>query len=150
MEFNSLDLAVVSKVWCIVIQDVATEEIWRYGPDQIPQALEKLNTFDRIIGHNIITADLPVLAKLYNFNPTAQVIDTLVLSRLSNPDRIMPWGMSGPWHPHAIAAWGWRLGRAKVEWDKWDEWDEGMLNRCEQDVLINLAVYKALWQEFRE
>ena len=150
MEFNTLDLDKVSTIWCIVIQDVETEEVFKYGPDKIDEAIKKLDSYDRIIGHNIISADLPVLAKLKGYKPRGQVIDTLILSRLSNPDRAMPWGMPGPWHPHAIDAWGYRLGRSKVKWDKWDEWDEGMLNRCEQDVLINTAVYKALYHEFKE
>lgn len=150
IEANALELKDVTKVWCIVIQDLSTLEVFKYGPEQILSGLDKLRSFDRIIGHNIINYDLPVLGRLHGFVFSGQVIDTLVLSRLANPDRRMPWGMPGPWIPHSIEAWGRRLGQHKVEWDKWDAWDEGMMERCAKDVLINTEVYKALYYEFKE
>ncbi len=141
----------VTCVWCIVIQDVATEEIFQYGPEQIKEGLAKLDTFDRIIGHNIIRYDLPVLKSLHQFVPKARVLDTLILSRLSNPDRGMPWGMKGKRIPHAIEAWAIRLGgQKKIEHNDWERFSAEMMERCRVDVLINLEVYKALFKEFSE
>ncbi|MGI0010127.1 MAG: hypothetical protein ACREAE_01860 [Nitrosopumilaceae archaeon] len=150
IEANALEIKDVTKVWCIVIQDIETEEVFKYGPEEIKLALEKLNSFSRIVGHNIIFYDLCVLDKLYGYKFSGKIIDTLILSRLSNPDRTMPWGMTGQWRPHSIEVWGHRIGKPKVSWDKWDVWDDGMMERCVQDVLINTEVYKALWMEFKE
>lgn len=150
IEANHLEPEKVTSVWCIVVKDLETEEVFKYGPDDIQRGVDKLNTYDRLIGHNIIYYDAPVLARLFGLRKDLQLMDTLVLSRLANPDRRVPWGWKGTWAPHGLEAWGMRFGKPKVEWDKWDEWHPEMLNRCEQDVNINFEVYKALYHEFKE
>lgn len=150
IEANALDARDVTIVWCIVIQDLQTEEIFKYGPDKIQEGVGKLSEYDTLIGHNVLGYDILVLQRLHQLVPKGRVIDTLVLSRLANPDRGMPWGFKGPRRPHSIEVWGHRLEKHKIEWDEWDQWDEGMLERCTQDVLINTAVYKALYNEFKE
>lgn len=150
LEANGLEVKDVTKVWCIVIQDLETNEIFEYGPEAIEFALQRLSGYDTVIAHNCIFYDLSVLKKLYQWAPKGKVLDTLILSRLANPDRGMPWGMKGQPRPHSIEVWGHRLGKPKVEWDKWDEWDDGMMGRCRQDVIIGTEVYKALYREFKE
>lgn len=150
IEANALELPDVTKVWCIVLQDLESEEYFQYGPEQIDEGVKKLAGYSRLIGHNILSYDLPVLSKLHGLVYSGRIIDTVILSRLANPDRRMPWGMKGQWKPHAIEAWGYRLGKPKVEWTVWDKWDEGMFQRCKTDVEINVEVYKALYKEFKE
>lgn len=150
IECDNIEPKKVKNVWCIVIQDVDTEEIFKYGPHNLSEGVNHLQSFDRIIGHNIITYDLVVLDYLYGYKPKLY-IDTLVLSRLANPDRKMPWGMGGPLRPHSIDAWSVRLGGPrKVVHEDWSQYSEEMMNRCVTDVKINMEVYKALWNEFRE
>lgn len=150
IECNNLIPELVTKVWCLVIKDLETNEIFKYGPDSIEVGVRRLGTYNLLIGHNVISYDLPVLSYLFSFHPIPETIDTLILSRLLNPDRIVPFGWKGTWEPHSLKAWGMRLDMPKVEWNKWDVWDEGMLHRCEQDVLINEKLYKVLYEELKE
>ena len=46
-----------------------------------------LTEADVIVGHNIINFDIPALRKTYSwFEPSGDVIDTLILSRLYHPN----------------------------------------------------------------
>ena len=92
---------------------------------------------DTFIAHNGIDFDFPVLEKLWNIEIKNKV-DTLVLSRLFNPDR------SGG---HSLGAWGNRLGFRKIDFNKFDEYSEEMREYCEQDVYITVQLYKHLLQE---
>jgi hypothetical protein len=151
IEADALDARDVKNVWCIVIHDLQTGEQFKYGPENIQAGVEKLNSYGRCIGHNIISYDIPVLARFFNIRPDLQLIDTLVLSRLANPDRGLPWGWVGKREPHSIKAWAVRMGmKPKIEHDEWDKFSDAMMERCVHDVAINVAVYKALVQEFKE
>ena len=68
-----------------------------------------LETFERVVAHNGSAFDFPALKKLWNTTvPTDKQWDTLVMSRLSQPDR------EGG---HSLRAWGDRLGSAKGDFD---------------------------------
>lgn len=133
----------ITKVWCVVTKDIDTGEICSYGPNNIHGALAKLDTTSLIIGHNILDFDLPALSKLYGWSRPndCMVVDTLVLSRLLNPDR------KGLRAPHSLAEWGQRVGFKKPEHEDWSQYSEEMLGRCKADVEINERVYKRLLQE---
>ncbi|RMG19604.1 MAG: hypothetical protein D6732_29680, partial [Methanobacteriota archaeon] len=120
------------KVWCIAINDKV------YGPDEIEDAVSVLESASLLIGHNVLTYDLPVLHRLYGMEyDVDKVYDTCILSRLLNPDRGF----------HSLEEWGNRLGIKKVEDLCWDEFDPRMLERCLADVKITKAVYDALRRE---
>ena len=59
---------------------------WAISPESLTNML---NGVTHVVGHNIIGFDLPVLAKAWDFQlpKSIGIIDTLVLSRLSNPSR---------------------------------------------------------------
>ena len=85
IETDSLDANIF---WCLVAID-ENNKVYSYTMDNIDEGLDLLKRADKLIGHNIIGFDLPVLKKLFNvdlYNPN-KVIDTLVLSRLFNPTR---------------------------------------------------------------
>jgi DNA polymerase I-like protein with 3'-5' exonuclease and polymerase domains len=148
-------LDVLTKVHCIVIHEPGTESWESFGPDEIEDALEKLAQSDVLIGHNIARFDLPALQKVYpSFKYGGQVVDTQVLSRLCWPD-IEPVGFENEetgkkdWEVHSLRAWGHRLGTAKGDFGKTTDWQEftpEMLDYCEQDVWVNLA----LWEKLEE
>ena len=69
----------VSKVHCIVLKDLDTNEVITA---KTKKALQLLNEADEIIGHNIIKYDIPVLQKLYGFVTSAKIFDTIVAARL--------------------------------------------------------------------
>ena len=142
----------VSEIHCIAIYDSETEETTVFNDRggqcrPITEALHWLNSAEIIIGHNIIGYDLPVFRKVYPFfSTTAEVVDTLVLSRLYHPNMMeidhrrtwdrMPLQLYGR---HSLEAYGYRLGEYKGEFGKtsdWKEWSQEMQDYCVQDVKV--------------
>lgn len=125
------------KIWCIVAQDIETNEIYRF--DRVYRDPRPFQEFARSvqqwIGHNFQGYDIRWLNLLaLGSQPIRpdQVIDTLVVSRLVNFGR--PGG-------HGLESWGAEFGIVKPEQEQWDEYDPKMLYRCEQDVRINRQLY---------
>ena len=142
----------VSTIHCIAIYDSTKEETTVFndrGGDCYPitEGLHWLSSADIIVGHNIIGYDIPVLRKTYSwFQPSADVIDTLILSRLYHPNMMdidkkrnisrMPLQLYGR---HSLEAYGYRLGEYKGEFGKtsdWQEWSQEMQDYCIQDVQV--------------
>lgn len=91
-----------TKIWCISAIDVDTEVQTSFGPSELDKGLEFLRTADKLIGHNIIGFDIPVIKKLTGVDLMDKtIVDTLVLSRLFNPVR------EGN---HGLERWGYALG----------------------------------------
>ena len=106
--------------------------------EYIPKLLEVLDKSDVIVAHNLISHDLPLLEKLYGYKHKGRVLDTLVLSRLLNPERV---------GRHGLGAWGERFGIPKPEHEDWSVFSPEMLYRCQQDVEINYKVSYHLLEE---
>ena len=53
-----------TKIHCIVCQDPNSGEIFKFKPNQIDEGVKFLSTADRLIGHNIVGFDIPVVKKL--------------------------------------------------------------------------------------
>jgi len=139
----------VTKVWCIVAKDINEkheEAIYYFQPDQIESGLEFLSEQEELILHNGISFDLPVLKKLYDYEYNGTLTDTLILSRLLNPDRPKPKGYSGK-ASHSVEAWGYRFGHMKPSHEDWTQYSPEMLHRCKEDVLITEKIYYALMKE---
>jgi DNA polymerase-1 len=134
IETDDLD---ATKIWCIVAKELNGKS-YRFTPDEIEDGIKLLQDADTLIGHNIIGFDLPVLGNLYNFKYKGEIIDTLVMSRLYNPVRE---------NGHSLKTWGYRLGIPKQEQPEFESYTPAMLNYCEQDVILNEAVYKYLLDE---
>ena len=93
IETDGLDASVI---WCIVAKDIDTNKVYSYPPEKIDEGLELLEKSKILIGHNIVGFDIPVLQKLTDISfKDKKIIDTLVLSRLANPERdghgLKPW-----------------------------------------------------------
>lgn len=98
--------------------DLDTKEDW-YSTDP-QEIISHLSKATHLIGHNIIDYDLPVLELLTGFKPNenTRITDTLILSRLDNPDRCRPLQMSKDGvkaGAHSLAAWGYGVGVGKPE-----------------------------------
>ena len=147
LEGNGL-LETITKVHCGVFKDINTGELVKFRPNQINEMLTYLTTVDVLIMHNGIGYDFPVLKKLYGFEFKGVKIDTLIMSRLFNPKRILPPHCPNrKAGPHSIEAWGWRVGRGKPEHNDWENFSEEMLHRCTEDVEILHLVYLELLKE---
>ena len=136
IETDGLDPSVI---WCLVAQD-ELGKFYHFYEDTLAEGIKFLQKADRLIGHNILGYDIPVIKKLtgvdlYNSD---KVIDTLVLSRLINPTR------EGG---HSIAKWGYKLGLPKKDSPEWSSFTKEMLSYCERDVEINYKVFNYLKKE---
>ena len=128
-----------TKIWCMSLLDVDTEKQKSFGPSELSEGLEELMSADKLIGHNIVGFDVPVIKRLTGIDLYDKtLVDTLVLSRLFNPVR------EGN---HGLERWGYALGSPKIEFEEYDRYSSEMLKYCEQDVYLNYKVYEALKKE---
>ena len=135
-------------VHCGVFKNIETRDVVKFGPDKIAsEMLPFMDSVDVLIGHNTIGYDFPLLKKLYNYDYKGKKVDTLIMSRLQQPDRPRPWGMAGKSGPHSVDAWGMRFGRKKPEHEDWSQFSPEMLHRCTEDVEIQHMIYNALLEE---
>ena len=158
LETNGL-LKNTTDIHCIVVHDVETGLTERFNDtgseESTIRGAQHIELADRIIGHNIIGFDLPIIKKIYPwFEPKGEIIDTLVLSRLYHPNLMeidkrrnwkhMPLQLYGR---HSLEAYGYRLGEYKGNFGKetdWSAWSQEMEDYCVQDV----AVTKKLCNHF--
>lgn len=145
----------VTKLHCIALKRIGVDDEVLLFDDivnPISDGLDILYGADRLIGHNIIQYDIPVLEKLYNIKLTRNVLDTLNLSMICFPE----------YQKHGLEDWGTRLGfekfnpvtgkeytdeewkeRKKIKQTVWDNYTEEMGAYCKQDVRVTELV---LWK----
>ncbi len=147
LEANGL-LDTATTVHCGVFKDIETGEVNKFRPTQIHEMLAYLDTVDVLIMHNGIGYDWPLLNKLYNYDFKGERVDTLIMSRLLKPKRLLPPNCPNKKAgPHSVEAWGYRVGRGKPEHNDWEVFSEEMLHRCSEDVEIQHLIYNALLEE---
>ena len=131
----------VTNIWCIWVQDPISKKSIGYRPDEIGKAVRFLETFDVLIGHNIIEFDVPLIKKFYPSFRCPALFDTLILSRMIDPDRFA----------HSLKSYGKQLDNLKGDYgeqkEAWDKFTEEMFLYCEQDVALNRDVYFKLCEE---
>lgn len=107
----------------LVIEDADTGELTSYadqeGYEPVHKGITRLAEAAEIIGHNIISFDIPALQKVYPwFKVNGLVLDTLILARLFWPEIMytdepllkrgkLPRRLRGS---HGLEAYGYRLG----------------------------------------
>ena len=88
---------------------------------------------DKIIMHNGVSFDLPVINSLLNCNiPYSKAVDTYLIAQLYNP--IIENGNS-------LDSWGERFGLPKIKFDDWSGWSPAMETYCKRDVDITEQLY---------
>lgn len=140
----------VTTIHCFVAKDIDTNIIYKFEPSTInllPEFLDKVTT---LIMHNGIGYDLPVMRKVLNYNFKGRVVDTVILSRVLQPNRPVPFNCPFKNKPHSVEAWGYRVGRGKVEHNDWTTYSEEMLHRCTEDVEIQHLIYNELMKEVEQ
>ena len=122
-EANGL-LDTVTNIWCMWVMCPFTGRGRGYRPDEIPQALEFLETLDIVVGHNVTGFDVLLAEKFYPNFKCPKVFDTLVLSRMLDPAR----------QQHGLKSYGIELGTLKgtygEEEEAWDKFTEEMFSYC--------------------
>lgn len=168
-------LDTATKIHCICIVDLDSNDAAEYGPAEILAALEHLARAEVLIGHNALCYDLPLLKKLCDWSPPAECVvrDTLILSRLILPHlgelddqakritqarmkregvpitRKTDGGLGALRDSHSIEAWGARLGIPKIGVDitDWSQWTPELQARCASDIKICKAIWHLLKPE---
>ena len=145
-------LDTVSKIHCLVIQDVDTNEVHTFiGHGEIKEGIKLLNKADLLTGHNIVSYDIPVLRKFFpkDLNENLKVFDTLLAAKLAYPDpypidatkRYRQLEMKN-YGSHSLEAWGQRLGNFKMTKPiDFSTFTDEMLVYCKQDVNSNATVF---------
>ena len=111
--------------------------------------MENMKGVTEIIGHNIISFDLPVLERVWGYTPPAgtTITDTLVLARLLDPS-LSSWTGAG----HSLRAWAERAGLEQKT--DFTDFDGGltaeMIDYCEQDTRATVDVYNLIVQKLDE
>jgi DNA polymerase I-like protein with 3'-5' exonuclease and polymerase domains len=131
------------KIWCVVCRDLNSDFVAVYRGDSCKDKSNiqvYLNRAEKIITHNGIFFDLPLLKKLWGLQvKKSQVVDTLVMSRLYNPSLE---------DGHSLAAWGQRLRFPKGDFKDFDNGlTDEMLEYCKQDTLVTAKLYQHLTKE---
>lgn len=130
IEGNGLGL-LVTQVWCVVIKDRKTKEVWRYRPHEIDKAIAKLQEAELIVAHNGVMYDVPTLERMYKVT-LPYCLDTMLCSRLLYPDIF-----NHPIKGNELADWGTYVGREKIKYmGGWGAFSEEMLEYCVGDVEI--------------
>lgn len=130
-----------TRIHCGVLYSTDQDKMFCYEANAFDCFLQDYSTASMLVGHNIIDYDIPLIEKLTGTKPRDDCIiyDTLVMSRLFNPNR--PGG-------HSLEAWGERVGIEKIDIQEWGLEDSSeYILRCLTDVKINVEVFKLLCKE---
>ena len=118
------------KIWVIVTKEIDSGDVNIFSGSDVYNFNNFLSDNDvtEIVAHNGIGFDFPVLERLLGTDLTnIKLTDTLVLSRLANPQR------EGG---HGLKEWGIRLGDYKGDYDDWSKLTQEMVDYCVQDVEV--------------
>lgn len=165
IETNGL-LHELDRVHCIVLRDVKTGEVHSCADQDgylpLQRALDLVSKADQLIGHNLINFDMRALKKVYpglRLRSDCDIVDTLILSRVLWPelepvdDQKFSYIDKKYRGRHSLAAWGERLGVAKIKFKEeqkkdskvtnvWAEWSKSMQTYCEGDTLVSLRLHE--------
>jgi len=142
-------------VHCLSVYDPMTPKMVTFAGDSIHRGLTALAEADRIVGHGVISFDIPALKKMYGFSPPlVKVVDTLVMSRCIFSDlRNEDFGRNN-FDPklvgsHRLKAWGHRMGKqTKLTYGEedgaFDHYNDEMKKYCERDCIVTQLLYDYL------
>lgn len=96
-----------------------------------------MNETQVMVAHNCVRFDLPVLRRLLGVDTKCKVVDTLALSWYLFPQRVK----------HGLESWGEDFGIKKPIVEDWATLSyEEYKHRCEEDVKINVRLWKRCWE----
>lgn len=178
LDFSSLPYKLKrdAKLWCIVVRDIDTGEVVTLkssgGNTISKEDVEKaFSGVSEVIAHNGIKFDF-IAMQLFGvldyevgylnrpdklFGNDVKITDTLIRSRLFNPDRF---------GGHSLKAWGERLSEFKDDFreqsivagiidknspkgEEFKYYSEIMVKYCEQDTLVTKLIHLELEKEFK-
>jgi len=167
VETNGL-LWELDRIHSLVLRDVTTDEVYSCADQEgylpIERGLKLIEEAEQLVMHNGIAFDLRALKKVYpglNLRSDCDIVDTLIMSRVLWPE-LEPVDDQKFSHiekkyrgRHSLAAWGERLGVAKIKFQEeqkkdpdvdnvWDVWSPAMQEYCIGDTLVTQKLYEYL------
>lgn len=137
------------KCWLVGGKMMDTGEVFKFeniheDPVARKAATEWHHSLDKMVGHNFIQYDLPLLNKWLDtpLDPR-KVLDTLIVSRVVDYDIPSPTGGKGP---HSLKSWGLRLGVHKGDYTDFENFNQDMIDYWYGD----LDTTEALFNHFRD
>jgi len=116
-------------IWCLCA--IKGNQMYTLENPTAEMVKELFSDVTEHVGHNLINYDIPAVERILGVKVTGDVTDTLVLSRLYNPN------LEGG---HSLDAWGQRLKFPKGEYYDWTRLTPEMLEYCKQDVRVTEQV----------
>ncbi len=143
-----------TEIHCAVFKCHDTNQVWRLRKKE--SIIKMLDKCTYIIMHHGIGYDLPLLKKLWGYEFKGKVLDTVLMSRELFKNIPVPDKMKEDYKehskkldgPHSLAAWGYRLGRGKVEHEDWSVFTDAMMHRCVEDVEITHLLYNHILEKW--
>jgi len=130
----------ITKVWCASFTELDNQmKTVRSFNRTDQESISKMftNEDNILVMHNGVAFDKPAIEKIYNVKVKAEIVDTLYLSWYLYPKTVK----------HGLAVWGEELGIAKPEIDDWENLTlEEYVHRCEEDVRIQVALWRQIWK----
>lgn len=153
-----------SSIHCLVARDLSDDNeplVWDRPRNNIEEGVQKLANAACLVGHNIISYDIPLIKERYDFEFQGQVLDTLVLSRLFYPhimekdQQRRPVGMPQKLYGrHSLEAWGHRLRLLKGDFGKhtgaWETYTPEMLDYCIQDTEVTVKLFELMLRRMKD
>lgn len=128
IEANGLD---PDRIYCLCARHVDGGEV--FATTDYDQMRKMLLGAEVLIGHNIARWDIPVLEHLLDIKIKATIIDTLALSWVLRPERLV----------HGLESYGEDFGIPKPVITDWINLTiEEYIHRCTEDVKINWQLWK--------
>lgn len=171
VDFNDLP-GTLKVITCLVIGDLNTGKTYRFndkaGGQRISNGLDALRRAKLIVGQNIKGFDIPAIQVLYpDWKPLGKVRDTKIMSKTIFPHlKDLDFTITLKKNPkfpkhligtHRLESWGYRMGAYKDDFssrmkalglDPWGtlppEYEKEREDYCEQDVVVNMKLYKLL------
>lgn len=153
LEANGL-LNEATQIHCAVFKCTETNKVWRLRTKE--SILKMLDKCTYLIMHNGIGYDLPLIEELWGYEFKGKVLDTVLMSREIFKNIQIPQRMKDDYAeakkkldgPHSLAAWGYRLGRGKVEHEDWSVFTPAMMHRCVEDTEITHLLYNHILEKW--